>query len=52
MSSCLLSYLGGMFDCAATILCGSDAVTDPVMGWIINHVTLLDIIKDTPNLVM
>ncbi len=24
-----------MFDCAATISCGSDAVTDPVTGWII-----------------
>ncbi len=30
MSSCSLSYLGGMFDRAATILCGSDAVMDPV----------------------
>jgi hypothetical protein len=35
MSSCLLSYLGGLFDHAATISCGSDAVTDPVTGWII-----------------
>ncbi len=35
MSSCLLSYLGGVFDRAATILCGSDAVTDPVTGRII-----------------
>jgi hypothetical protein len=35
MSSCLLSYLGGVFDCTATILCGSDAVTDPVTGRII-----------------
>jgi hypothetical protein len=35
MSSCLLSYLGGVFNRAATISCGSDAVTDPVMGWII-----------------
>ena len=35
MSSCLLSYLGGVFDRAATISCGSDAVTDPVTGWII-----------------
>jgi hypothetical protein len=35
MSSCLLSYLGGMFDRAATILCGSDAVTDLVTGRII-----------------
>ncbi len=35
MSSCLLSYLGGMFNCAAAISCGSDAVTDPVTGWII-----------------
>ncbi len=35
MSSCSLSYLGGVFDRAATILCGSDAVTDPVTGWII-----------------
>ncbi len=35
MSSCLLSYLGGVFDCAATILCGSNAVTDPVTGRII-----------------
>jgi hypothetical protein len=25
----------GVLDCAATILCGSDAVTDPVLGWII-----------------
>jgi hypothetical protein len=35
MSSCSLSYLGGVFDHAAMISCGSDAVTDPVMGWII-----------------
>jgi hypothetical protein len=35
MSSCSLSYLGGVFDRAATILCGSDAVTDLVTGWII-----------------
>jgi hypothetical protein len=35
MSSCLLSYLGGVFDRAATISCGSDAVTDPVTGRII-----------------
>ncbi len=35
MSSCSLSYLGGMFNRAATILCGSDAVTDPVTGRII-----------------
>ncbi len=35
MSSCLLSYLGGVFDHAATILCGSDAVTDLVTGRII-----------------
>ena len=35
MSSCSLSYLGGVFDCAAMILCGSDAVTDPVTGRII-----------------
>jgi hypothetical protein len=35
MSSCLLSYLGGVFDCVTTILCGSDAVTDPVTSWII-----------------
>jgi len=35
MSSCSLSYLGGVFDRAATILCGSDAVTDPVTGQII-----------------
>jgi hypothetical protein len=35
MSSCSLSYLGGVFNCAATISCGSDAVTDPVTGWII-----------------
>jgi hypothetical protein len=32
MSSCSLSYLGGVFDRAATISCGSDAVTDPVTG--------------------
>ncbi len=31
----MLSYLGGVFDRAARILCGSDAVTDPVTGWII-----------------
>jgi hypothetical protein len=31
----LLSYLGGVFDRAAMISCGSDAVTDPVTGWII-----------------
>jgi hypothetical protein len=35
MSSCLLSYLGGVFDCAATISCGSDTVMDPITGWII-----------------
>ncbi len=35
MSSCSLSYLGGMFDRAGTISCGSDAVTDPVTGRII-----------------
>ncbi len=35
MSSCSLSYLGGVFDRAATISCGSDAVTDPVTGRII-----------------
>jgi hypothetical protein len=35
MSSCSLSYLGGVFDRAATISCGSDTVTDPVTGWII-----------------
>jgi hypothetical protein len=35
MSSCLLFYLGGVFDHAATISCGSDAVTDPVTGRII-----------------
>jgi hypothetical protein len=35
MSSCSLSYLGGVFYRAATILCGSVAVTDPVTGWII-----------------
>ena len=27
--------LGGVFDPAAMILCGSDAVMDPVTGWII-----------------
>jgi hypothetical protein len=37
MSSCLLPYLGGVFDRVATILCGSDAVTDPVTGRIITH---------------
>jgi len=37
MSSCSLSYyLGGVFDRAATILCCSDAVTDPVTGRIIS----------------
>jgi hypothetical protein len=35
MSSCSLSYLGGVFDHAATILCVSDAVMDPVTGQII-----------------
>jgi len=36
MSSCSLSYLGGVFDRVATmILRGSDAVTYPVTGWII-----------------
>ena len=35
MSSCSLSYLGGVFDRAAMISCGSDAVTDPVTGRII-----------------
>ena len=38
MSSCSLCYLGGVFDSAATILCGSDAVTDPVTGRIINMI--------------
>ena len=32
MSSCSQSYLDGVFDPAATILCGSDAVMDPVTG--------------------
>ena len=36
MSSCSLSYLGGVFDRAAMISCGSDAVTDPVTGSIIS----------------
>jgi hypothetical protein len=36
MSSCLLSLLGGVFDLAATISCGSDAFTDPVTGQIIS----------------
>jgi hypothetical protein len=35
MSSCSLSYLGGVFDRAATISFGSDAVTDPISGRII-----------------
>ena len=35
MSSCLLSYLGGVLDRASAISCGSDAVTCPVTGWII-----------------
>ena len=35
MSSRSLSYVGGVFDRAAMILCGSDAVTDPVLGRII-----------------
>jgi len=35
MSSCSLYYLGGVFDRAAMISCGSDAVTDLVTGWII-----------------
>jgi hypothetical protein len=35
MNSCSLSYLGGVFDLAAMILCGSDAVMDPVTVWII-----------------
>ena len=35
MSSCSQSYLDGVFDPAATILCGSDAVMDPVTGRII-----------------
>jgi hypothetical protein len=35
LSSCSLSYLGGVFDRAVMISCGSDAVTDPVTGWII-----------------
>jgi hypothetical protein len=39
MSSCSLSYLGGMFNCAATISCGSDAVTDLVTGQIIKTYT-------------
>ena len=35
MSVCSLSYLGGVLDRASAISCGSDAITDPVMGWII-----------------
>jgi hypothetical protein len=35
MSLCSLSYLGGVLDRASAILCGSDAVTDPVTGRII-----------------
>jgi hypothetical protein len=35
MSLCLLSYLGGELDRASAISCGSDAVTCPVLGWII-----------------
>ena len=35
MSSCLLSYLGGVLYHAAMISCGSDAVTDLVTGRII-----------------
>ncbi len=35
MSSCLLSYLGGMLDRAATISCSSDAAMNPVTGQII-----------------
>ncbi len=37
MSSCSLSNLGGVFDRAATISCGSDAVMDPVTGRIITR---------------
>ena len=39
MRSRLLSYLGGVFDCSATISCGSDAVTDLVTGQIITSAT-------------
>ncbi len=46
MSSCSLSFLGGVFDRAARILCGSDAVTDPVTGWIITCPTPASISKD------
>jgi hypothetical protein len=35
MSLCLLSYFGGVLDCASAISCGSDAVTCLVTGWII-----------------
>ncbi len=35
MSLCLLSYLGGVLDCASAISCGSDAVMCPVTGRII-----------------
>ena len=36
MSLCSLSYLGGVLDRASAISCGSDAVTCPVTGRIIN----------------
>ena len=35
MSLCSLSYLGGVFDHASAISCGSDAVMCLVTGWII-----------------
>ena len=41
MSLCSLSYLGGVLDRASAILCGSDAVTCPVTGRIINDMTFL-----------
>jgi hypothetical protein len=35
LSLCSLSYLGGVLGRESAISCGSDAVTDPVTGWII-----------------
>ena len=45
MSSCLLPYLGGVLDHAAMISCGSDAVTDPVTGWIISSKGIVHVKK-------
>ena len=49
MSSCSLSYLGGVFDHAAMILCGSDAVTDPVTCWFITSQSVIRQVSTIPH---